>query len=203
MVACPRRELTTGGRVALDGGSYLVKRQSKHIMQQEGSAFEWRQPLHCEHQRECDVFSFFLLHDRIGKPGADIGFTLALCRFELIETKSCDHPAKERLGLTDLLAINPHPADEGLLHHVLGVRYRAQHAIGDPHEARAQRIKDLRCAVKAWLRHQAAALAAALAAAGSIHVPKPTASLFQPLMMLIMSVSFTCSSSLNWALSAA
>src|SRR6202047_3114028 len=44
---------------------------------------------------------------------------------------------KERLGLTDLFAINPHPADEGLLHDVLSVRHRAQHAIGDTHEARA------------------------------------------------------------------
>src|SRR5262249_12318337 len=202
MVACPRGELTTGGRIALDGGSYLVKPQSKHIMQQEGSAFERREPLHCEQQRECDVFPFFLLHDRIGKPGADISFTLELCRFQLIETKPCDHPAKERLGLADLFAINPHPPDEGLLLHDLGDRYRAQHAIGDTQEARAQRIKDLRCALEAWLRHQAAALAAALAAAGSSHVPKPTESRFQPLMTLIMSVSFTCSSSLNWALSA-
>jgi hypothetical protein len=99
VVACPRRELTTGGRTALDGGSYLVKPQSKHIVGQEGSALEWREPLHREHQRECDVFPFFLLHDRIRKPGPDMGFTLELCRFELIETKPCDQPAKERLGL--------------------------------------------------------------------------------------------------------
>ena len=78
MVAGPRRELTTGGRIALDGGSDLVKPQSEHVMQQEGGAFEWREALHCEHQRECHVFPFFLLHDRIGKPGADIGFTLEL-----------------------------------------------------------------------------------------------------------------------------
>src|SRR5580700_2794992 len=181
MVACPRGELTTGGRIALDGGSDLVESQSKHIMQQEGGAFEWREPLHCEHQRECDVFPFFLLDDRIRKPRADIGFTLALCRFELIETKPCDHPAKERLGLTDRSAINPSPSDEGLLHRSPGARHRAQHAIGDTHEARAQRIEDLRCALEAWLRHQAAALAAALA--GSSHVPKPTESRFQPLMM--------------------
>src|SRR5262249_8725094 len=118
------------------------------------------------------------------------------------ETKACDHPAKERLGLADLFAINPHPADEGLLHHVLGVRHRAQHAIGDTHEARAQRIKDLRCAPEAWLPPQAAPLPPPLADASSSHVPKPTESRFQPLMTLIMSVSFTCSSSLNWALSA-
>src|SRR5262245_10628967 len=203
MAACPRRELATGGRIALDGGGDLVKPQPEHIMQQEGGAFEWREPLHCEHQRERDIFLFVLLHDRIGKPGADIGFTLDLCRFELIETKPRDHPAQERLGLTDLSAIDCHPADEGLLHHVLGVRHRAQHAIGDTHEARPQRIEDLRCALEAWLRHHATALAAVLAAAGSTHEPKPTESRFQPLIMLIMSVSFTCSSSLNWALSAA
>src|SRR5262245_61888551 len=202
MVACPRCELTTGGRIALDGGGDLVKPQSKHIMQQEGSAFERREPLHCEHQRECDVFPFVLLHDRIGKPGADIGFTLQLCRFELIETKPCDQPAKERLGLTDLFAVKPDPADEGLLHHVRGVRHRAQHAIGDTHggAGAAEQRSPLRPGGLA--PPSGYALAAALAAAGSSHVPKPTESRFQPLMMLIMSVSFTCSSSLNWALSA-
>ena len=203
MVARPRRELTAGGRVALDGSSDLFEAQSKHIMQQEGGAFERGEPLHGQHQRECDVFPFFLLDDRIRKPGADIGLALELRRFELIETKPRHHPAKERLGLTDVSAINPHPADEGLLHHVLGVRHGAQHAIGDTHQARAQRIEGLRCVLEAWLRHQAAAaFAAALAAAGSIHVPKPTESRFQPLITLIISVSFTCSSSLKCALSA-
>ena len=46
--------------------------------------------------------------------------------------------------------------------------------------------KICRRVLKAWLRHQAAAFAAALAPAGSIHVPKPTAIRFQPLMMLII-----------------
>src|SRR5262249_56126838 len=124
----------------------------------------WREAVQCEHERERDVFPFFLLDDRIRKPGADIGFTLQLCRFELIETKPRDHPAKERLGLTDVFAINPHPADEGLLHHVLGVRHRAQHAIGDTHEARAPRIKYLPCALEAWPRPQAPAPAPAPAA---------------------------------------
>src|SRR5262249_42727025 len=124
MVACPRRELTTGGRIALDGGSYLVKPQSKHIVQQEGSAFEWREPLHREHQWECDVFPRFLLHDRIRKPGADIGFTLELCRFELIETKPCDYPAKERLRLSDLFVINGHPPAERITHHHLVIQHR-------------------------------------------------------------------------------
>src|SRR5262249_34030112 len=181
VVACSRRELTTGGRIALDGGSYLVKPQSKHIMQQEGRAFEWREPLHCEHQRERDVFPFFLLYDRIRKPGVDVGFTLELCRFELIETKPCDHPAKERLGLADLFAIDPHPADEGLLYHVLGVRHRAQHAIGDTHEARAQRFKDLLCSLVVWPRHQASSSPASLAAAGSSPGPYSTQTRPHPL----------------------
>src|SRR5690606_22499494 len=100
-------------------------------------------------------------------------------------------------------AVGGVPADECLLHHVLRIGDRAEHAVGDPHEHGALRGETPRSVVGLpGLRHQAACAAAAFAAAGSTHSPKPTASLFQPLMTLIIRVSFTCSSALKWVCSA-
>src|SRR5438477_858467 len=154
-----------------------------------------------KHQRQCDVLVRLLFDDGLGKPGTDIGLSLASRRLELIETEARDRAAQERLGFTHLAAVDSHPADEGLLHDVLGVSHRAQHAVGDSHEGWTQRIEALRCIPVAGACHQAARTAA-FAAAGSSHTPKPTARRFHPLMMLIISVSFTRSSSVNCAFSA-
>src|SRR5581483_8842139 len=122
--------------------------------------------------------------------------------FELVETEARDRAAQERLGLAHLGAIGLHPADEGLLHDILGVRDRAEHAVGDTLELRTQRLERSRRVVGTGLRHQAAALAIFFASAGSTKRPKPTAMRFQPLMMSIIKVSFTCSSALKCAASA-
>ena len=135
----------------------------------------------------------------IGKPGTDISLALVTRRLELIEAEPRDRTAQERLGFAHLAAVGPHPADEGLLHDVLGVSHRAEHAIGDAHELGTQRIETRRCVLMADACHQATARTAAFAAAGSSQTPKPTARRFQPLMILITSVSFTCSSSVNSA----
>ena len=66
---------------------------------------------------------------------------------ELIEAEAGDRAAQERLGLAYVGPVDPHPADEGLLHHVLGVGHGAQHAVGYPHELRAQRFERRRCAL--------------------------------------------------------
>ena len=55
--------------------------------------------------------------------------------------------------------------------------------------------------VPAWLRHQARHAAAFARRRLEPHA-EADRERFQPLMMLITSVSFTCSSSENWALSA-
>ena len=168
-------------------------------MQQECRPLERRKAFQRQHQRQGDVFLFLLFDDGIGKPGTDIGLALAPRRLELIEAEPRDGAAQERLGLTHLAAVGPHPADEGLLHDVLGVGHRAEHAVGDAHELRTQRIEARRCVLVAGACHQAAAWPAAFAAAGSSHTPKPTARRFHPLMTLIINVSLTCSSSVNSA----
>ena len=78
-----------------------------------------------KHQRQGNVFDFLLFHNGIGKPGTDVGLPRAPRRFQLVEAEPGDHAAEEGAGLTHLAAIGLHPADEGLLHDVLGVRHRA------------------------------------------------------------------------------
>ena len=183
-----------------DGRRDLLESQPEHIVQQKSCPLERRKAFQRKHQRQGDVFLLVLFHDGIGKPGADIGLALASRGFELIETEARDRAAQERLGLAHIAAIGPHPADEGLLHDVLGVGYGAEHAVGDAHELWPQRLEDRRCILGRCVRRQAAAaLAADLMAAGSANRPKPTAMRFHPLMTLIINVSLTCSSSVNWA----
>ena len=201
-------ELAAGSRVALDGRRDLVESQPEHIVQQEGRPLERRKAFQRQHQRQGDVFLFVLFDDGIGKPGTDIGLALTARGFELIEAEPRDGAAQERLGLAHLAAVGPHPADEGLLHDILGVGHGAEHAVGDAHELRTQRVETRRCVLVRGVRGQAAAAmaadftAAAFTAAGSANTPKPTAMRFHPLMTLIINVSLTCSSSVNCAFSA-
>ena len=190
-------KLPAGRRVALDGRRDLLEFQPKHIVQQKGRPLEWRKPFQRQHQRQGDVFLFVLVNHRVGKPGTDISLALVTRRLELIEAEPRDRTAQERLGLAHRAAVGSHPADEGLLHHILGVSHGAEHAISDARELGTQRIETRRCVLMVDACHQATARTAAFAAAGSSQMPKPTARRFHPLMILITSVSFTCSSSVN------
>ena len=116
-------ELAAGRRVTLDGRRDLLKFQPENIVQQKCSPLQRRKAFQRKHQRQGDVFLLFLFHQGIGKPGADIGLALMPRGFELIETKARDRAAQERFGLADVAAVGLHPADEGLVHHILGVCY--------------------------------------------------------------------------------
>ena len=144
MAARPRGELAAGGRVAPDRRRDFLEVQPEHVVQQEGRALERRQTFQRQHQRQGDVLLFRLLDDRIGQPRADIGLALVPRRLELIETEARDRAAQERLRLTHRAAVGPHPADEGLLQHVLGIGDGAEHAVGDAHELRTQRVEAFR-----------------------------------------------------------
>ena len=194
-------------RVALDCRCDLLEFEPEHIVQQERRPLERREAFQRQHQRQCDVVLLLLFDDGIGKPRAHIGLALAPRRLELIETEPRDRAAQERLGLAHLIAVGLHPADEGLLHDVLGVSHGAEHAVSDAHELWTQRVEARRCVLVPGACHQAAAafgaaLAVALMAAGSANWPKPTAMRFHPLMTLIIKVSLTCSASVNCAFSA-
>src|SRR6185436_12281681 len=100
------------------------------------------------------------------------GLAPASRRLELIEAEARDRAAQERLGFTHLVAVGPHPADEGLLHHILGVGDGAEHAVGNAHEPWTQRVETGRRILVADACHQAAtAWAADFATAGSTNMP--------------------------------
>src|SRR5579885_1204245 len=189
-------KLTAGGAIALDRRRHLVEAEAEHVVQQERRALERREALEDEHERQRDVFlDLLFVDDRIGKPGADVGLAPMARRFEMIETEPGHGAAQEGFRFANLGAIGPHPADESLLHRILGIRDRAEHAIGDAGEHGAQRIEARPAVFLPRLRHHAAVLADA----GSCHRPKPTAMRFQPLMTLIISSSLTGSSSVTCA----
>ncbi len=212
MRAGPRGELPACGRVALDRRGHFVELDAEHVVQQERRAFERREPFEREQQRQRDVFLFIFLDDRLGQPRADIGLALVPRGLQLVEAHPHHHPAQERFRYAHLGAVDVHPADERLLHHVLGIRDGTEHPVRDADQRAAQRV-EARGRIgpffgaapgRVEVRHQATIFAAAaFASAGSIHNPKPTARRFQPLITLIISVSFTCSSWLKWSFNAA
>ena len=193
------RELPAGGGAAPDRRRDLLEADPEDVVQQEGGPLERREPLERQHQRQGDVLLLLgLLDHRLGKPRADIDLAPAPRRLELVEAEPRHGAAQEGLGLAHRAAVGAHPADERLLHHVLGVGDRAEHAVGDAGEAGTQRIEDRRRVPMLPRAGHAAVFRAGI----SSHPPKPTTSRFQPLMTLITSVSFTCSSSVKWASSA-
>ena len=70
-------ELSASGRAALDSHCDFLKTDPEHVVEQEGGAFERREPLERKHQRQGDVlFPFLILLDnRLRKPRADVGLS--------------------------------------------------------------------------------------------------------------------------------
>src|SRR3546814_2812229 len=79
-----------------------------------------------EHQRQRDVVLLFFLDQRIGQPGADIGLALAARRLDLVEAEPRHGAAEEGRRLAHRIAVGAEPADEGILHHILGIGDRSE-----------------------------------------------------------------------------
>ena len=200
MLARPCSKLAAGSGIALDCPGYLVEIQPEDIMQQEGRAFQWRKTLQRQHERKGDIVIRFLFDNRIGNPRPEIGFALVATGFQKIKAQAGNSATQKGFRLAHFAAVGVHPSDERLLHHILGIGDRTQHAIGNADQFRAQRIEAVSCiALQGCVSHQTAAFTAGFLASGSNQRPKPTAMRFHPLMMLIISVRFTCSSSVNCA----
>ena len=200
MVARAARELAAGRRLAADRLGDLLEVDAEHVVQQEGGALERRQAFERQHQRQGDVVDLVLrgLDDRLRQPGADIGLAPVPRRFQLVEAEPGHDAAQKGLRLAHRLAVGVEPAQERLLHHVLGVRDRSEHPVGDADQPRPQRIEG-RGGVLRW------ALAVIRRPGDCVTgwTPrKPTWMRFQPLIATISRVSFTCSSSVNCACSA-
>src|SRR3546814_10589648 len=99
------------------------------LFRSEGRALQRREPFEREHQRQGDVVVGLLLDERFGQPRPDIGFAPVPRRFQLVEAEAGHGAAQPRLGHLDRGAIGAEPAQEGVLHHILGIGERAEHAI--------------------------------------------------------------------------
>ena len=194
MGAGPAGQLPARGLIAADGLGDLVEFHPEHVMQQERRALQRRQPLQRHHQRQGDIVHLvrFGGEHRLGQPGPDIDFALLPRRFQHIQTKPCDHLAQPRFRLAHRGAVGVEPAQECLLHHILGVRDRAQHAIGDAGQPRTQGIEGGRSIVCGLAAHQAAFFCKM---AGLTR--KPTPMRLKPLITTIIIVRLICSSGLK------
>ena len=76
-----------------------------------------------------------------GNHSPDVDLALLPRRLELVEAQPRHGAAQEGFRFAHSFAVGAHPADERLLHHVLCVGDRAEHAVGDAREAGTQRLE--------------------------------------------------------------
>jgi hypothetical protein len=75
------------------------------------------------------------------QPWPDIGFAPPPRGLQLVEAEARDDTAQIGFRFENGVAIGVEPAQERVLHDVLRVRDRCEHAIGDANQSRTQRIK--------------------------------------------------------------
>ena len=142
VLARPRSKLADGRCVAANRGRDIVERHAEYIVQQECRTFERTQPLQRHEQGQRDVGNFILgLDHRLGQPGSHIGLAPPPRRFQHVEAATGDDAGQVRLRHGDLGPVGIEPAQEGILHRILGVGHGAQHAIGDADQSGPMRLE--------------------------------------------------------------
>ncbi len=141
----PHGQLAHGCRVALEHLGHILQRHVEYVVQQEGRALKRGKPFEREHQSECHVIDDGLgwigrLHQRLGQPCADIRLAPSPRRFHPVEAQPGDDAGEEGAGTIHRL-LPAVPAQPGVLHHVLGLRDRSKHPIGEPRQPRPFGLK--------------------------------------------------------------
>ena len=133
------RELAGGDGRALDNATDLREGHVEHVVQHEGEALGRRQPLQHDEEREADGIGKrrLFIHPggrigvlRLARLAVDRVFAAAQARAQHVEADAADHGGEPTGGIVDAVparALQPQP---GLLHRILGLGVRAQHAIG-------------------------------------------------------------------------
>jgi hypothetical protein len=143
-------KLAAGGRAARKAPPDLVEVQVEHFVQQEGCALQRRQPLQRKHERHRNVLrelglclrvgrpAGLLVHQWLGQPDADILLASRDGRAQLVQAQ-IGHQAREiGVRMLDGAFVDFGPAQPGLLHDVLGLGARAEHAVSK--RAQAARV---------------------------------------------------------------
>ena len=111
-------------------------------MQQEGRALQRRQALQREHEGHGHVLRELGLHlragrpagllvqQRFGQPDADILLAFRGGRAQFVQAQVCHQAREVGASMLDGAFVHVGPAQPGLLHDVLGLGARAEHAVG-------------------------------------------------------------------------
>ena len=176
-------------------------------MEEEGGTLQRRQPFERQHQGDRGIDAVVdgdrlgrveEFDDRFGQPRTDIAFAPAAGRFQDVEAEPRHHPGEVGARLRDVVVHGGVPAQIGVLHHVLGVGERAQHAIGMAGQMLAMALECGR-----GCRHGFALAQAAFAAFRGTSfgwtTRNPTARRFHVLMVPMRRLRSTSSVGLNCA----
>src|SRR5262245_59074444 len=91
-----RGKLAAGRLAPLQRIRYFAEREIEHVVEQEGSSLEWRQPVEGQQQRKRQVFGQLRasvwskgsgVEDRFGEPLADVCLAACARRFQHVEAK--------------------------------------------------------------------------------------------------------------------
>ncbi len=146
---CPARELPGGVEGAADDRRDLVEGQVEHVVEDEGDAFRRGQPLEGDEERQADrigerhvvIRSRRGARNRLGGMRVEALLLPEPPRTEHVEADAADHRRQPAAKVADVAGIGTAHAKPRLLHGILGLRPRAEHAIGDRLEVRAGRLE--------------------------------------------------------------
>ena len=149
MSAGAGRELAAGRLAATECARHFGEVEAEDVVQQEARPLQRRQPFEHQHQRHRNivrqlarrlVVEDFVDH-RLGQPLADVELAPRLRRLHAIEAEPRHHGAEIAARLLDRRAVGGVPAQIGVLHDVLGLGARAEHAVGKPGQRAPMRLE--------------------------------------------------------------
>ena len=138
------------------GAADLGEIETEYVVQKETRPLQRRQALEKEHHSDGNVVREVaravipegFIHHRFGQPLADVEFAARARRLHPIETQACHHGAEIAARLLDRGAVCRMPAEIGVLHDVLGLGARAEHAVGEPRQRAPMRLESRDVLVK-------------------------------------------------------
>jgi hypothetical protein len=139
-----RRELTASGFGVVDRLAHRRVVHVENVVEQERGPLERGQALEGEQQRDRQIIGQRLAgfgDHGLGQPCADVVFAPVTGRLHAIEAEARDHACEVGARLRDRGAADVAPPQERILDDVLGLRDRAEHAIGQSRQERPMRLE--------------------------------------------------------------
>jgi hypothetical protein len=152
LLAGPGGELPAGRRAAFQRLGDLGEVAVEHVVQQKGRALQRTQALQRDHEGDTDirrtlggqrriVVRFKRFDDRLRQPGTDVTLAPRLRRLESVQAQARDRLRQKCARVVHGCRIRTVPAQPGVLHRVLGLGLRAEHAVGQATQVAAVRLE--------------------------------------------------------------